>query len=343
MTKKAPSSIMAFLSSSEWSLDRVILRILSARDKPLGSSCGLSQFEIQTLCKIVSQIFLEEPTVLDLRAPLTICGDIHGQYHDLLRIFSNCGHPPDTRYLFLGDYVDRGLQSIETICLLFAYKIKYPDRFFLLRGNHECAWISAAYGFYHEILQYYPSSVWTAFCETFNAMPIAAVIDGKIFCVHAGISPLFHSLDDIRTIQRPMEIPRAGLVFDLLWSDPNPAAETFSENERGTSIAYGLKAVADVIAQCGFDLIVRAHQGLPGGYEFPFAPDQRLLTLFSAPNYCYEYKNRGAVLRVDEDLLCRFAVFEPILWKAEIGVVPRQGTRETEGQQPIPVTLFDEV
>jgi serine/threonine-protein phosphatase PP1 catalytic subunit len=331
------------MRSSDWSVDRVISRILSARDKPLGTPCGLSSPDIQTLCKLASSIFIDEPSLLDLRAPLTICGDIHGQFHDLLRIFANCGSLPQTRYLFLGDYVDRGLQSIETICLLFAYKVKFPDHIFLLRGNHESAWVSAVYGFYQEVVQYYSVSIWSTFCETFNTMPIAAVVDSKIFCVHAGISPNLRSLEDVRSIERPMEVPKSGLVFDLLWSDPSQAAEGFAENGRGTSICFGVRPVAELLSNWGFDLMIRAHQGVTGGYEFPFAPDQRVLTLFSAPNYCYEYKNRGAVLRVETDLLCRFAVFEPIEWKDVIGMVAKQGARDVEGPHSLPMALFDAV
>ena len=147
--------------------------------------------------------------LLDLDTPIRIIGDIHGQYHDLLRFFERGAFPPDANYLFLGDYVDPGKQSLETICLLFAYKIKYPDNFFLLRGNHECASISPIYGFYDERKRRYNIKLWKTFTDTFNCLPclpIAAILDGKIFCVHGGLSPHLKYLTQIDCIIRPIDV-----------------------------------------------------------------------------------------------------------------------------------------
>jgi serine/threonine-protein phosphatase PP1 catalytic subunit len=153
---------------------------------------------------------------LEIQAPITICGDTHGQYTDLLRLFEVGRHPPETNYLFLGDYVDRGKQSIETICLLMAYKIKNPVNFFLLRGNHECGSINRIYGFYDECKRSYCIRIWKAFIDLFNYLPIAAIVDDKIFCVHGGLSPDLNEIEDILNIKRPTEIPDIGLLCDLL-------------------------------------------------------------------------------------------------------------------------------
>lgn len=154
-----------------------------------GKTVTMSEGEVRGLCLKSREIFLQQPILLELEAPLKICGDIHGQYTDLLRLFEYGGFPPEANYLFLGDYVDRGKQSLETICLLLAYKIKYPENFFLLRGNHECASINRIYGFYDECKRRYNIKLWKTFTDCFNCLPIAAIIDEKIFCCHGGLSP----------------------------------------------------------------------------------------------------------------------------------------------------------
>ena len=149
------------------------------------------------------ECFLSQPVLLEVAAPITVCGDIHGQYYDLLRIFHICGDPKDTNYLFLGDYVDRGAYSIEVIMLLFCFKLKYPDRFFLLRGNHETASINRIYGFYDECKRRYSIKLWKTFCDCFNCLPLAAVIDRRIFCCHGGLSPDLKSFDQINAVCPP--------------------------------------------------------------------------------------------------------------------------------------------
>ena len=140
-----------------------------------------------------------------------ICGDIHGQYYDLLRLFEYGGFPPEANYLFLGDYVDRGKQSLETICLLLAYKIKYPENFFILRGNHECASINRIYGFYDECKRRYNIRLWKTFTDCFNCLPIAAIIDEKIFTMHGGLSPDLNSMEQIRRVMRPTDVSKSRL------------------------------------------------------------------------------------------------------------------------------------
>ena len=156
----------------------------------------LKEAEVRALCIKARQIFAEQPMLLELAAPLKIAGliphnlgDIHGQYSDLLRLFQLAGFPGDVNYLFLGDYVDRGKKSIECICLLLAYKIKHPENFFLLRGNHESSSINRIYGFYDECKRKYKLKLWKLFSDVFNSMPVAAIIDEKIICMHGGLSP----------------------------------------------------------------------------------------------------------------------------------------------------------
>uniref|UniRef100_A0A8C4XTV7 Serine/threonine-protein phosphatase n=6 Tax=Neoaves TaxID=3078114 RepID=A0A8C4XTV7_FALTI len=274
-----------------------------------GKNVQLTENEIRGLCLKSREIFLSQPILLELEAPLKICGDIHGQYYDLLRLFEYGGFPPESNYLFLGDYVDRGKQSLETICLLLAYKIKYPENFFLLRGNHECASINRIYGFYDECKRRYNIKLWKTFTDCFNCLPIAAIVDEKIFCCHGGLSPDLQSMEQIRRIMRPTDVPDQGLLCDLLWSDPDKDVQGWGENDRGVSFTFGAEVVAKFLHKHDLDLICRAHQVVEDGYEF-FAKRQ-LVTLFSAPNYCGEFDNAGAMMSVDETLMCSFQILKP--------------------------------
>jgi len=271
----------------------------------------LSQDEgdIRSLCTRARDVFMEQPILLELEAPIKICGDIHGQYYDLLRLFEYGGFPPEANYLFLGDYVDRGQQSLETICLLLAYKVKYPENFFMLRGNHECSAISRIYGFFDECKRRYSVKLWRLFVDVFNCLPLAATIDDKILCIHGGLSPEMTSLGQIRSVVRPTEVPDTGLLCDLLWADPDQDIVGWGENDRGVSFTFGHDVVAAFLKRQDLDLIVRAHQVVEDGYEF-FA-GRRLVTLFSAPNYCGEFDNAGAMMTVDESLMCSFQVLRP--------------------------------
>ncbi|EER07330.1 protein phosphatase type 1, putative [Perkinsus marinus ATCC 50983] len=291
-------------------VDAIIEKLLEVRGCRPGKGVQLSDGEIRALCNKSRQIFLEQPNLLELEAPIKICGDVHGQYYDLLRLFEYGGFPPEANYLFLGDYVDRGKQSLETICLLLAYKIKYPENFFLLRGNHECASINRIYGFYDECKRRYNIKLWKIFTDCFNCLPVAAIVDEKILCMHGGLSPELNSMDQIKRILRPTDVPDTGLLCDLLWSDPEQDISGWGENDRGVSFTFGADIVQACLRKHDLDLICRAHQVVEDGYEF-FAKRQ-LVTLFSAPNYCGEFDNAGAMMSVDETLMCSFQVLKPV-------------------------------
>ncbi|KAG2655024.1 hypothetical protein PVAP13_1NG555200 [Panicum virgatum] len=263
-------------------LDDIIRRLLEVKNLKPGKNAQLSESEIKQLCAAAKEIFLQQPNLLELEAPIKICGDVHGQYSDLLRLFDYGGYPPQANYLFLGDYVDRGKQSLETICLLLAYKVKYPENFFLLRGNHE-------------------------YC--FNCLPVSALIDEKILCMHGGLSPELNKLDQILNLNRPTDVPDTGLLCDLLWSDPSNEAQGWAMNDRGVSYTFGPDKVAEFLEKHDLDLICRAHQVVEDGYEF-FA-NRQLVTIFSAPNYCGEFDNAGAMMSVDETLMCSFQILKP--------------------------------
>lgn len=287
--------------------------------RTLKDKLPLSSQEIKVILAKSRSIFLDQPTLLRLSPSVKIVGDIHGQFHDLIRIFNSCGYPPYTNYLFLGDYVDRGYKSLETILLLLCYKIKYPENFFMLRGNHESANITKIYGFYDECKRRLPlisgsHKLWKNFIDVFNTLPIAATINDKIFCIHGGLSPDLHDLKQIENIKRPTDIPDKGLLADLLWSDPDPLMKTFSisnwpKNDRGVSYCFGKKHVDHFLSKFNMDLIVRGHMVVEDGYEF--FNKRKFVTIFSAPNYCGEFNNYGAIMSVDKSLCCSFELLKP--------------------------------
>ena len=290
-------------------VDKIIEKLLEVRGSKPGKQVNQSEAEIRGLCLKSREIFISQPMLLELEAPIKISGDIHGQYFDLLRLFEYNGFPPEANYLFLGDYVDRGKQSLETICQLLAYKIKYPENFFLLRGNHECSTINRIYGFYDECKRRYNVKLWKTFTDCFNCLPVVAIIDEKIFCMHGGLSPELTNMEQIHRIYRPIEVPDSGLLCDLLWSDPDKDVQNWEESERGVSYTFGSDIVTMFLKKHELDLVCRAHQVVEDGYEF-FAKRQ-LVTVFSAPNYCGEFDNSGAIMSVDESLLCSFQILKP--------------------------------
>lgn len=308
-------------------LDDMIQRLLDAgyAGKVTKTVC-LKNAEIMAICSAAREVFLTQPALLELSAPVKIVGDVHGQYTDLIRMFEMCGFPPNSNYLFLGDYVDRGKQSLETILLLLCYKLKFPENFFLLRGNHECANVTRVYGFYDECKRRCNIKVWKAFVDTFNTLPIAAIVAQKIFCVHGGLSPSLSHMDDIRQIARPTDVPDYGLLNDLLWSDPADMENDWESNERGVSYCFGKKVIMEFLQRHDFDLVCRAHMVVEDGYEF--FNDRILVTVFSAPNvslpskpgrhiantgqYCGEFDNWGAVMSVSAELLCSFELLKPL-------------------------------
>jgi serine/threonine-protein phosphatase PP1 catalytic subunit len=243
---------------------------------------------------------LSEPSLLELDRPIRICGDIHGQFTDLLRVFEMGGLPPASKYLFLGDYVDRGDKSVEVILLLFALKIRFPTFIYLLRGNHESPEMTEMFGFADECRRKLSRPMWDIFLRVFDCLPIAAVITGGFFCIHGGISPHLQSLDDIAAIRRPTSIPEEGLLADLLWSDPNADVVDWGPNDRGATISWGEQAAVDFLTRTEMSYIVRAHQMAMDGFDFPFQNNPKIVTVFTASKYAGEFRNKAAIMIVDE-------------------------------------------
>ncbi|KAF1956277.1 Metallo-dependent phosphatase [Byssothecium circinans] len=366
----------------------------------------LPEAEMKRLCEIVKECLMEESNIQPVRTPVTVCGDIHGQFYDLLELFRVAGgmpsdsptapiapaipstikpediEPPTTitdprakrkmkrrfqrderytgpaspneeededdeeeeergrsrsitgrrsveeestaastrnvplgngqqNFVFLGDFVDRGYFSLETFTLLMCLKAKFPDRVTLVRGNHESRQITQVYGFYEECqTKYGNASVWKACCQVFDFLALAAIVDGKVLCVHGGLSPEIRTLDQIRVVARAQEIPHEGAFCDLVWSDPEDV-DTWAVSPRGAGWLFGDKVSSEFNHVNGLQLIARAHQLVNEGYKYHFK-DKDVVTVWSAPNYCYRCGNVASIMNLGEDLKPEFQIFSAV-------------------------------
>mmetsp|Transcript_16677 Transcript_16677/g.21868 ORF Transcript_16677/g.21868 Transcript_16677/m.21868 type:complete len:302 (+) Transcript_16677:321-1226(+) len=284
-------------------LDRWLERVKSGQCLP--------EKDLRSVCEIVKSILVEESNVQPVNSPVIVCGDIHGQFYDLRHLFSIGGEIPDKNYIFMGDFVDRGYNSVETFQLLLCLKARYPQHITLLRGNHESRQITQVYGFYDECLTKYGNeNAWKYCTDVFDYLNLAALIDGKIFCVHGGLSPDIRTIDQVRTIDRAQEIPHEGPFCDLMWSDPEDI-EAWAMSPRGAGFLFGSRVTSEFNHINRIDLICRAHQLVQEGYKYMF-PDSSLVTVWSCPNYCYRCGNIAAMLCFDENLQSKFTIFREV-------------------------------
>jgi diadenosine tetraphosphatase ApaH/serine/threonine PP2A family protein phosphatase len=285
-----------------------------------------SKFEIEIgiimdLISKCQKIVEEQSMVLRVEAPVKVFGDIHGQYQDLMRFFDLYSAPIEgpggdiegLDYIFLGDYVDRGTHSLETMCLLMSLKIKYPNQVHLLRGNHEDRWINSAFGFQTECINRLNEDpentiVFNHFNDLFDRLPLAAIVNDTVLCLHGGIGSSITSISDIEKIKRPLEVIHEvtnidqQLVVDILWSDPTDSDgelgiqpnTTRDPTGVGNIVKFGPDRVFEFLKNNNLGLILRAHECVMDGFE-RFAGGQ-LITVFSATDYCGKHKNAGAIL-----------------------------------------------
>lgn len=292
---------------------------------------------VKEICEKAKELLMGESNVVHISAPVTVVGDIHGwvsvalirvmtysrQFYDLIEIFRIGGYAPSTNYLFLGDYVDRGPYSVETISLLTCLKLRYPHRVHLIRGNHESRAVTQNYGFYGECTRKYngAANVWTYFTDLFDFMTLSVVIDNRIFCVHGGgyryeyvliltpgLSPSLHTIDQVKIIDRFREIPHEGPMADLVWSDPDGEKEEFAISQRGAGYTFGSQIVRKFLEINKMEHILRAHQLCMEGYQVLF--DDKLSTVWSAPNYCFRCGNKASILEVGVNGERYFNVFD---------------------------------
>jgi len=270
----------------------------------------ISEDAVKALCEKAKEILMEESNVHHVPIPAVVVGDIHGQFYDLLELFDVGGQVPSVNYVFMGDFVDRGYYSVETFLLLLALKVRYPKRVTLIRGNHESRQITQVYGFYDECQRKYGNTnPWRYCTELFDWCPLAAIVDGRVLCVHGGLSPEVRTIDQMRLIDRKQEIPHEGAFCDLMWSDPDDI-DTWAVSPRGAGWLFGQKVTHEFNAINGLELICRAHQLVQEGYKYMF--EESLVTVWSAPNYCYRCGNDACILALDDQLVRNFKIFKEV-------------------------------
>jgi len=277
---------------------------------------GEGKLYLEDITEIITratEILLQEPTLLHVEAPITVCGDVHGQYYDLIKLFEVGGAPSETNYLFLGDYVDRGSFSVEVLLHLYSCKINFPKTFHLIRGNHECRHLTEYFTFKEECLHKFGEEIYEIALKSFNALPLAAIINNKFLCIHGGISPEIKTIEDIANIDRFREPPQSGPMCDLLWADPMEdftpeVTDFFQYNEvRGCSYLFSYRAVCAFLENNKLLSVIRAHEAQDAGYRMHLKNKTTsfptVITIFSAPNYLDAYNNKGAVLRYENNVM----------------------------------------
>ncbi|CAG0886642.1 unnamed protein product [Darwinula stevensoni] len=301
--------------------DKSSLKELDQWIEQLNKCEQLPENQVKTLCDKAKEILARESNVQEVKCPVTVCGDVHGQFHDLMELFRIGGRSPDTNYLFMGDYVDRGYYSVETVTLLVALKVRFKDRITILRGNHESRQITQVYGFYDECLRKYGNAnVWKYFTDLFDYLPLTALVNSQIFCLHGGLSPSIDSLDHIRALDRLQEVPHEGPMCDLLWSDPDDRGG-WGISPRGAGYTFGQDISETFNHSNGLTLVARAHQLVMEGYNW--CHDRNVVTIFSAPNYCYRCGNQAAIMELDDTLHYSFLQFDPAPRRGEPHVTRR--------------------
>lgn len=273
------------MTSPPQSAKHIFVRILQSQTRWIPDQTFFTLSDIEKLISDVKNIFTQEKTTLQLTGTFVVIGDLHGDISTLVSIFSQLGYPPNTQYIFLGDYVDRGLHSTEVILLLFALKVLYPTSIYLLRGNHEFSFINNQMGFSSECSNRFGSEYFDLISSVYPFIPICAILNDDIFCVHGGISQEAKDRNSILSLEKPGEYVESGIAADLLWSDPLPDATQFTPSPRGVSFTFGYPQLKEFLSNCGFRRLIRGHEFSPNGFSFPFENHQ-CITIFSVADYC---------------------------------------------------------
>ena len=269
----------------------------------------LNKTDIIEITNLFRNIVKLENNIIKIQDPIVIVGDIHGQFYDLLKIIERGGELSTTKYIFLGDYVDRGSFALECVLLLFSLKINYKNTFYMLRGNHECRRLTSFFNFKRECEVKYDREVYDSIMECFDALPLACILNDKFVCLHGGISPDILTLNEINKFNRFTEVPKIGPLCDLLWADPVEKDEEalivdwIPNRTRGCSFIFGALAINPFLQRHSYLSVIRAHEAQLEGFKMnrwnKLIAFPSVITVFSAPNYCDVYNNKGAFIQFE--------------------------------------------
>lgn len=289
--------------------------------------------EIRWVCSMTSKIFLDEPSVIDISSPVIIVGDVHAQIEAVIYIFQNYGSPEKNKYIFLGDYVDKGPRSVYTFVYLLANKIIYGENFVMIRGNHEDIKIARQYQFRDEVIKTYNMpDLMDDFDSVFTSLPLGVLVNNTIFCVHGGLGPAIRTVDSVREIQRPFILTDQDPMYDIVWADPQKGIDDWGNGKRGTSCSFGITPLLEFFERSNVTGLIRGHECVKEGYLYSFGDDVNFVTVFSAPNYVNS-GNKAVVLIIDSNGKYEFKTFGPTLPEPEKEDPERIPKSETEQQQ----------
>ncbi|OHT06080.1 Serine/threonine-protein phosphatase PP2A catalytic subunit 3 [Tritrichomonas foetus] len=299
-----------------FTLKKLILKMdLDDLISRIKNGLSITPTDIDSLCLLAIDVLQNEENVIRINSPLTVCGDVHGDFDNVLSIFEIFGDAPDGRYLFLGDYVDRGDKSVETAAYLLALKVKYPNDFYLIRGNHESTHPTITFGFYNEVMNKFGDfGVWRSFMEAFKCLPLAAVIDSQIFSVHGGLCPSFSDISQLEVVNRFTELPMSGIILDVLWSDPFEG-QGYQTSPRQAGYRWGADVSAKFTRHNKLLCIVRGHEQKNGGFHITH--DDLVITVFSTPFYTKLY-SEAAVMEVSSPTERQLTRFRPHQWEDDL-------------------------
>ena len=273
---------------------------------------------VEAIFRQVETIFAQEPSVLNLSGDFTIVGDIHGNIKSLLRIFNKVGFPDNHRFVFLGDYVDRGKNSVDVLTLLFSLKCLFPDNIYMIRGNHECRSVNSNYGLFNECKTYYNMGVYEAANVCFDKLPVAAILNDRLFLVHGGISQKIHNRDDLFSIQKSDGEPNVdNPLIDFLWSDPSEQVSDYEDSYRGAGKLFSKDALDVFLEELNLVMVIRSHELCSDGYGLPFGDEGNIISIFSSVDYCGEKNAAGIVSFSEENPLNAKIEILPVKCRAE--------------------------